>query len=1036
MPNWTKEQQEAIDKEGKNIIVSAGAGSGKTAVLSERALRKVKGGVDIDKLLILTFTKAAAYEMMIRIREKLKEAGLTDQLEKIEKAYITTFDSFALSIVKKYHSVLNISSQVSIIDENIMSLTKEQYLNEIFEELYHSGNSKFDHLIRDFCMKDDQELKKSILKVNEKLDMKYDKEEYLNNYLKRFEDKQLEEGVKEFERLLKRELDTIYKELDIIRQEVDGDFYDQFLSTLRPLLESTTYDELRQAMDDWNPPRLPNQSSDTVKKSKKRIKDLVDSLSEKCIYEDSKDILETILSTKDYIEIMIEIIRMLDQKILKYKYEHDAFEFVDISKLVIQLVLDYEDIRKEIKDSFEEIMIDEYQDTSDLQEEFIRLIENDNVYMVGDIKQSIYRFRNANPYIFKNKYDSYSKDIGGYKIDLVKNFRSRSEVLEDINHIFNLIMDDEFGGAEYASSHQMVFGNESYQNEGKTNQPYQMEFYNYTYSKESTYTKEETEIFIIAHDIKEKIRNHYQIFDGKNKVLRDIRYQDFVILLDKSRDFPLYKKIFEYEKIPLTVLRDENIMDQMEIYLVHHLIELLLKGSKREFDDTFRYSFLSIGRSYLFCMSDQELFDILKEKTYQDTEIYHHLEPLFSKIHTLDIENILIQLIEEFGFYTKLIRVGNVELSTNNLEYIIQMASNLKNIGYTLEEFSSFLKQMVDHKEEIKIPMNSESTNSVQIMTIHKSKGLEYPICYFPGLSSSFNVKELKEKILFDNTYGIITPYFKEGYGDTIYKTLLKDKYYRDEISEKIRLFYVAVTRCKEKMIFVADLNEEDNHLEDGVVEDHFRLKYRSFLDFLKSIYEQLTDYIKEIDLSRIPMSQDYKKRNSKNLKEIIEPTAERISVSEIQIVEEEQEKEKFSKNIHELLSKSGQKNITLGKEIHRALEYLDFNQPDFSNIDSWVANKIKKLLDLPILSKRKDATIYKEYEFIENREGKELHGVIDLMLVYPDHIDIIDYKLKKITDDQYQKQLKGYQTYIESVTKKKTRIYLYSILDENLSEL
>jgi len=1035
MPNWTKEQQEAIDKEGKNIIVSAGAGSGKTAVLSERALRKVKNGVDIDRLLILTFTKAAAYEMMIRIREKIKEAGLTNQLEKIEKAYITTFDSFALSIVKKYHSVLNISSQVSIIDENIISLTKEEYLNQIFEEFYRSGNSKFDRFISDFCIKDDQELKKSILKINDKLDMKYDKTEYLNEYLKRFDDCQIEDDLKEFERFLKREIETIYKELDIIRQEVDGGFYEKFLNTLKPLLESTTYDEFKQALN-WNPPRLPSKSSDTLKESKKRIKSLIDSLSEKCIYEDRNEIIETILSTKDYIEVIIEMIRMLDEKILKYKYEHDTFEFVDISKLVIQLVQEHEDIRQEIKGSFAEIMIDEYQDTSDLQEVFIQLIENNNVYMVGDIKQSIYRFRNANPYIFKNKYDTYSKGIGGYKIDLVKNFRSRKEVLGDINYIFNLIMDDQFGGADYSSSHQMVFGNESYQNEGKTGQSSHMEFYNYTYQKESDYTKEEMEIFIIAQDIKEKIRSHYQIFDGKKKKLRDVNYQDFVILLDKSRDFSLYKRIFEYEKIPLTVLRNENIMDQVEIYLVHHLIELLLKGSKKEFDDFFRYSFLSIGRSYLFDISDQELFDILKEKAYQNTEIYRHLEPFFLKINTLDIETILVQLIEEFDFYTKLIQVGNIELSTNNLEYIIQMASNLKGLGYTLEEFSSFLKQMIHNNEEIKIPANSESTNSVQIMTIHKSKGLEYPICYFPGLSSSFNVRELKEKILFDNTYGIITPYFKEGYGDTIYKTLLKDKYYRDEISEKIRLFYVAVTRCKEKMIFVADLNEEDNHIEDGLVEDNQRLKYRSFLDFLKSIYEQLTDYIKEIDLTCVPMSHDYKKRNSKNLKEIIEPSTERISVSEIQILEEKQEKDKFSKNIKELLNINQQKNITLGKEIHRVLEYLDFNHPYFSNIDSWIITKIKRFLALPILSKRQDAMIYKEYEFMENQNGKELHGVIDLMLVYPDHIDIIDYKLKGITDDQYKKQLKGYQTYIESMTKKNTHIYLYSILDERLSKL
>ncbi len=1035
MPNWTKEQQEAIDKEGTNIIVSAGAGSGKTAVLSERALRKVKDGIDIDRLLILTFTKAAAYEMMIRIRDKIKENGLEEQVEKIEKAYITTFDSFALSVVKRYHSVLNISKQVSIIDESVISLIKKEFLDQIFEEFYRENDSNFNHLIHDFCMKDDQELKDSILKINEKLDMKYDKQDYLNSYFTKFQEGTIEKDIEQYVNFLKKERNRLSSELDKIRLEVTGDYYQKFWESLAPLLESNTYDDFKKSLD-RKLPSLPRGSSETVKKSKESINKVLESLREKCIYKDREEMIETILSTRDYVEAMIEIIFRLDQKVLNYKRDHDVFEFVDISKMAIQIVKEYPEIRKELQDSFEEIMIDEYQDTSDLQEEFIRLIEKNNVYMVGDVKQSIYRFRNANPYIFKEKYDRYARQDGGYKIDLVKNFRSREEVLHDINHIFDLIMDDNFGGADYSSSHRMIFGNEAYIKEGKTNQNYQTEIYDYTYSKDSEFTRDEVEAFLVCQDIKEKVESHYQVFDKDKKVLRDITYQDFVILMDRSSKFELYKKIFEYEKIPLTILKDENIMNQIEIYLINNLIELVLKASKKEFDTAFQYAFLSIGRSYLFEMSDQELFTILKEKKYFDTELYHHLEPFFSKIKTLDIENFLIQLIDEFGFYTKLIRVGNVELSTNNLEYIIETSSNLKKLGYTLEEFSLYLKNTIESGREIKIPANSGFGNRVKIMTIHKSKGLEYPICYYTGLSSTFNVGDLKEKILFDNTYGIITPYFKDGYGDTIYKSLFKEKFYSDEISEKIRLFYVALTRCKEKMILIADLKEEESTIEDGKVEDNRRLSYHSFLEFLKSIYEQVIEYRKEIDLTKVPMSQDYKKRNSKNLEEVISPSSEIISVSEIEIPQEIKTKEKFSKSVHEILSKEQVKSIEFGKEVHRVLEYLDFNHPNFDSIDSWLASKIKTFLDLPLLSRREEATIYKEYEFIENKEGKEYHGIIDLMLVYEDHIDIVDYKLKKITDENYRKQLEGYQSYIESVTKKKTNIYLYSILDEKLTEL
>lgn len=1034
-PRWTKEQQEAIDKEGMNIIVSAGAGSGKTAVLSERALRKVSSGVDVDRLLILTFTKAAAYEMMIRIRDKIKAAGLVDQVEKIERAYITTFDSFALSVVKKYHSVLNISSQVRIIDASVISMVKKEFLNEIFEELYVSQDSKFYHLIRDFCMKDDQELKDSILKLNEKLDMKYDKKEYLDTYLERFREEKLEKDIVLFEQQLKGELKRVEPELEKIRLEVDGDFFGKILDVLNPLFESVNYDDLKNGLN-CKLPILPRGSSDTVKKSKESIGKILDALRAKCLYEDRSEILSTILSTKDYVEIILEIIRQLDQKIFDYKHEHDVYEFVDISKLAIRVVFEHSEIRKELQNYFAEIMIDEYQDTSDLQETFIRLIEKDNVYMVGDIKQSIYRFRNANPYIFKEKYDRYALGVGGYKIDLVQNFRSRKEVLDDINHIFDLIMDDSFGGADYSVSHRMVFGNQAYIEKGSTEQNYKTEIFNYTYEKDSEYTKDEIEAFLVAHDIQEKVKNHYQVFDKDKKELRDISYQDFVILMDRSSKFELYKKIFEYNHIPLTILKDENIMNQIEVYLIHHLIQLILKVSKREFDDVFRYAFLSVGRSYLFEMSDATLFQVLRDRTYCNTELYRHIESLLSDFSSIDIENFLVRLIEKFGFYTKVVLVGDVELATNNLEYLIETAHNLKLLGYTLEDFSLYLTDIIEGKKEIKLPTNSSTSDDVKIMTIHKSKGLEYHVCYYTGLYAPFNVSDLKERILFDNTYGIITPYFKDGYGDTIYKSLLKEKFYADEISEKIRLFYVALTRCKEKMILITDLKEEENNLEDGKVEDNRRLKYRSFLEFLKSIYEQLTDYITDIDLKTIPLSLDYKKRNSKNIKEVLSVGEGIPSVSEIQISNEVEVRETFSKKVKGLFNKEQLQSLEFGRKIHLMLEYLDFNNPDWSLIDPWLQQKLQIFLNQPLLANRQNATIYKEYEFITNIDGKELHGVIDLMLVYPDHIDIIDYKLKGIEDQAYINQLKGYQSYIQNLTKRDTYIYLYSILDENLINL
>ena len=183
------------------------------------------------------------------------------------------------------------------------------------------------------------------------------------------------------------------------------------------------------------------------------------------------------------------------------------FNFIDIARLAIKVVMDNPDVKEELTDTFQEILVDEYQDTSDLQELFISLISKNNVYMVGDIKQSIYRFRNANPYIFKNKYDNYAEGNNGMKIDLVKNFRSRREVLANINEVFNLVMDNLIGGAEYHESHQMVYGNTTYIEEGMTNYDYNFQVLEYELPEDKKYSKEEIEIFTIAKDIKDKIKS-------------------------------------------------------------------------------------------------------------------------------------------------------------------------------------------------------------------------------------------------------------------------------------------------------------------------------------------------------------------------------------------------------------------------------------------------------------------------------------------------------------------------------------------------
>ena len=1039
MPRWTEEQQQAIDLENSNILVSAGAGSGKTAVLSERALRKVKEGVNIDQILILTFTKAAAYEMMLRIRNKISKAGLTEQLNRIDKAYITTFDSFALSVVKKYHDRLNLSQNITIVDENVINLLKKETVDEIFDYFYKNSNPHFEKMITDFCLRDDAEIKKYILDLNNKLDLKYDKSKYLETYINEYYSNQIiNNRVLEYEELLKDNISKISSLLQKLELILDGDDYYDYYEVLEPLLNASNYDEIKNSLD-ISLPRLPKNSGEEAKQLKDAINKKITSLQEMCMFSSTSEMIDEYLLTKDYVIAFIDIIKLLDEKIMSYKMKKNVFEFTDISKLAIKLVSDNDDIRQELKMYFNEIMIDEYQDTSDLQEQFIKLIENNNVYMVGDIKQSIYRFRNANPLIFKDKYDKYADGVGGRKIDLNKNFRSRGEVLNNINTVFDSIMDDDFGGAKYQESHRMIFGNNSYINEGKTEQDYDFNIYNYKVEKDSPYKKyntEEIEAFIIAKDIKDKVASNYQIFDKDTLILRNIKYSDFVILMDRSSKFTLYKKVFEYLKIPLTILKDENIMDQNEVYLILNILKLIECLENEKYDNTFKYSFISIARSYLFRYEDKEIFHIIANSLYFDTELVKKAQSIVKQLPTLNLKMLIDSIIKQYEFETKLISIGNVQMGISVLEYFKNLAESLQIIGYDYHRFIIYLDEIIKSKKEIKIPVSVGDDNSCKIMTIHKSKGLEYPICYYSGLSSPFNVSELKEKVLFDSKYGIITPCFKEGYKDTFYKTLLKRKYYLEEISEKIRLFYVALTRCKEKMIMIANIGESETEIEDNLVSATKREQYRSFRDILESVYEIISDRVVNISLDDIPLTPNYKILNVTKLSEPLNNNS--LLVTEHHFEEEQLSKEHFSKSINKLIDKDTKKNMEFGTHIHKMFELIDFKTPDFNSLDinDYEQNLIKTFLNQPLLRNVKQAKIIKEYEFYTNLDNEEKHGIIDLLLEYDDRIDLIDYKLKNITDDNYIKQLKGYQNYIETKVSKPVSIYLYSIIDGKFEQI
>lgn len=1023
---WTNEQKEAIYTEGTNIIVSAGAGSGKTAVLTERVLEKVKKGISVDNLLILTFTKMAAKEMKERIGDKLKKEGLTSELAKLDTADITTFDAYALSVVKKYHYYLNVSKDINIIDGSVITLYKRKILKDIFEELYEENNHEFIDFIQEYCIKDDKDIFEFILNINSKLDLKTNKREYLDNYINTvYDEVKIDNDIDNYIKVILKLISNINDYLEYID---DDDYLAKLYDVISPLLSAKSYDDIKSNISIKLP--ILRGASDITREYRDKIKSTIDEIKKLTTYDSYDDIKMGILSTKGNAKVIIDIIKKLDDITYNYKVKYNSYEYSDISALAIKLVRDNKEIREEIKNNLNEILIDEYQDTNDVQEEFISYISNNNVYMVGDIKQSIYRFRNANPYIFKNKYDTYSNNIGGIKIDLNKNFRSREEVINNINLLFDRIMDNDIGGADYSLSHRMIYGNLMYKGDGDNKEDNNFSVYNYL--NDTTFKNNEVEAFIIADDIKNKINSGYRAFGKDTNGVRKIKYSDFAILLDSSKSFDLYKKILEYNGIPTSIVKSVNLTDGEVVLVIKNIISFIIKINDNKIDNEFKKLFISIGRSFLFNTDDNVLFDYFLNNNFKDSDIYKISYNITKRLDTISLEEFIVLIVDNFDFYNKLFLLGDYNANILRIQKLKEITNSLINLDYDIYDYQKYLDDIISNNLKLEYNVNDNSTDTVKIMTIHASKGLEFGVCYYGELYNRFNNSDAISKYSYDNKYGIILPYKDKFLYNTIYHNLSYRDYVMENISERIRLFYVALTRAKEKMIFILPSNNKDNDKCIGnIIDNSIRGKYNSFASIMYSLESITKDYYKNIDINDINLSKDYNMISNNNYKEHLKLINDKIEVNTTCIPSSIKENKTFSKKDIHIITKEEEDKLLYGRLVHELFECTDFNNLD--NLSDNNKKIIERFLEKVDIS---HANIYKEYEFIYDEDNTTYHGIIDLMLEYQDNIKIIDYKLKNINDDAYIKQLTGYKDYIEKLFNKKTSIYLYSITLNTLEEI
>ncbi len=395
-------------------------------------------------------------------------------------------------------------------------------------------------------------------------------------------------------------------------------------------------------------------------------------------------------------------------------------------------------------------------------------------------------------------------------------------------------------------------------------------------------------------------------------------------------------------------------------------------------------------------------------RNIKEFSFYEKLKELSYLANDYNVNDLLEKIIDEFNIFEKLNTTKNIEEKIIVLDKIIDITKEFSTLNLTITDLIKCLDLIVDKKIEIKVNIDEDINNSLTITNIHKSKGLEYNICYFPSLTSGANNNKSKE-FSFSEKYGIICPYIKDKiYLNSLKIVLLDEEEQKEEESEKIRLFYVALTRAKEEMTLLTSNKETKN----------------TFATYLDNIKEKYSLSVKDIEIKEAS-------NNDLTINEI----DDKLIIINREEIKELMKESHYSKSTNKINDKETIKLMKLGTHVHEILEYLDFNNPDFSNIEEEYLDKIKAFLNQDIDFKNA-IKIYKEYEFYYEKEDETKNGIIDLMIEYDDHIKIIDYKLSNIDDKNYIKQLNGYKEYIEKYKDKKVKLYLYSILKEELKEI
>ena len=909
----TAEQIEAIYTAGQNILVSASAGSGKTFVMAERILDQLARGVEISQLFISTFTVKAATELKERLEKKISQQiqetddvdlkqHLGRQLADLPNAAIGTMDSFTQKFLGKHGYLIDIAPNFRILqNESEQLILKNEVFHQVFEEHYQGENKeKFSRLVKNFAGrgKDERGLRQQVYKIYDFLQSTSNPQKWLSeSFLKGFgetdftsEKEKLTEKIKQvlwdLESFFRYHLDNDAKEfpkaayleavqqaldeIGSLNQESDSQAYQAVLARVvaiskekngRALANSSRKADLKPLADAYNEER---------KSQFAKLGQLADQITildyQERYHEDTWDLAKTFQTfMSDFVEVYRE-----------RKRQENAFEFADISHYTIEILENFPQVRKVYQERFHEVMVDEYQDTNHIQERMLELLSNGhNRFMVGDIKQSIYRFRQADPQIFNEKFQRYAQNPKEGKLILLKeNFRSSSEVLSATNDVFARLMDKEVGEINYDSMHQLVFANTKL----TPNPDNKAEFLLYDKDDSGQEEEESQAETKLTGEMRLVVKEILKLYQENGVAFKEIA----LLTSSRSRNDQILLALSEYGIPVKTDGEQNNYLQSLEVQVMLDTLRVIHNPLQD-------YALVALMKSPMFSFDEDELARLSLQKTEDKVQenLYEKLVNA-QKLATSQKELIYKDLAEKLDQFMDILDSWRLYAKTNSLYDLIwkiyndrfyydyvgalpngpARQANLYALALRADQFeksnfkglSRFIRmidQVLEAQHDLASVAVAPPKDAVELMTIHKSKGLEFPYVFILNMDQDFNKQDCMSEVILSRKNGLGVKYIakvetgavESHYPKTIKLSIPSLTYTQNEeelqlasYSEQMRLLYVAMTRAEKKLYLVGKGSREKLEAkeypaaESGKLDNNTRLQAKNFQDWIWAI--------------------------------------------------------------------------------------------------------------------------------------------------------------------------------------------------------